>query len=76
MLTRQVEQLKNQRQSFDKEIEVGEFEELVDIERHKKIFDKLESESAADYVRFISHSYMLEVRQLPDLDSKLDGVYG
>ena len=55
---------------------MGEFEELVDIERHKKIFDKLESEKAADYVRFISHSYMLEVRQLPDLDSKLDGVYG
>ena len=62
--------------SFDKEIGMGAFEEKVDIERHKKIFDKLESEKTADYVRFISNSYMLEVRQLPNFDAKLDGVYG
>ena len=28
------------------------------------------------YVRFINGAYMLEVRELTDLNEKLDGVYG
>ena len=38
--------------------------------------EELKEKGNISYVRFINGIYMLEVRELADLEEKLDGVYG